>query len=129
MQAQSVRNRVSPVKIGIILTTLITAFVHLYLAGAMFAGGMNGTMFILNGGGYLGLLLAFFLPQSLYDRFLPKPFANIVHSVVRIGLILYTILTIVLWVAIGMRDMIAYSDKLVEVILVILLWLDRPRSR
>jgi len=75
-------------------------------------------LFTLNGLGYLGLLAAIFLPIPILVRFRP---------VLRILMILYTLLTLILWVAIGERTLIAYVDKLAEAALVVLLWLDRSR--
>jgi hypothetical protein len=66
-------------------------------------------MFILNGLGYLGLLGALYLPiPVLAGR----------RRMVRWALIGYTLLTIVLWVAFGLREPIGYLNKLNEVLLV-----------
>lgn len=75
-------------------------------------------LFTLNGLGYLGLLAAIFLPIPILVRFRPA---------LRILMILYTLLTLIIWVAIGERTLIAYVDKLAEAALVVLLWLDRSR--
>ena len=36
----------------------------------------------------------------------------------------YTAVTIVAWVAIGQRDLYAYANKLIEIVLIVLLWLE-----
>lgn len=119
MQANPVRNQFGPVQIGIIVLTLATAFIHLYLVTVLIASGMSGTMFILNGLGYLALLAALFLPIPIVKNYRP---------IFRILFIVYTLVTILAWVAFGARDAWGYSDKAIEVALVILLWLDRSRK-
>ena len=66
-----------PVMSGIILTTLITAIVHL---------SFGIPLFVLNGLGYLGLLVLLYAPLAALERFRPA---------VRYVLIGYTVLTIV----------------------------------
>ena len=117
MQAQAVRSQSGLIRLGIIVLTLATAFIHLYLVTELLAQGMSGTMFLLNGLGYLGLLAALFLPLPFLERFRPY---------VRIALLVYTLVTIGAWVAFGARNLIGYVDKAVEIALVILLWLYRP---
>jgi hypothetical protein len=72
-------------------------------------------MFILNGLGYLGLLGAYFLPIPLFQE-------N--HNLVRWAFIAYTAVTIIGWVAFGSRITIAYVDKAIEVLLIVLLFTD-----
>ena len=69
--------------------------------------------FYLNGAGYIALLIALYLPQlARWQR------------LARSGLIGYTLLTIVLWVLIGEHNPLAYADKLIEVLLVVVLVLE-----
>jgi hypothetical protein len=96
--------------------TLVTAFVHMYLSVLM---GHFSLMFTLNALGYLALLAALFLPLPLVSQYRP---------LIRILFILYTLVTIFGWVFMGSRIPIAYVDKAAEVILVVLLWLDRSRD-
>jgi hypothetical protein len=119
MQTRSVRTQLGPIQIGIIFLTLATAFIHLYLSVEIFNSGMNGTLFILNGLGYLGLLAALFLPLPILKNY---------HPVVRIVFIAFTIITILAWIAMGQRNAWGFSDKAIEVLLVVLLWLDRSRG-
>ena len=95
-------------RIGIIVLTVVTAAVHLYL-------GFQGLpLFVLNGLGYLALLAALYLPVPPL-----LPYRNAVRWI----LIGYTALTIVLWLVItgGISAAIGYMDKVVEVLLIILL--------
>ena len=109
------RSMFGPVQIGIIVLTLATAMIHFYLNVLM---GRFDIMFTLNGLGYLTLLAALFLPLPVVSRY---------RSVVRILFILYTLLTIILWIAFGMRDMIGYTAKAIEVALIALLLVDRSQ--
>ena len=117
MQPQQVRTRTGLVQWGIIVMTLVTAFIHIYLSVLM---GEFSPMFTLNALGYLALLAAIFLPLPLVSQRRP---------LMRILFILYTLVTIIAWVFMGSRIPIAYVDKLAEIILVVLLWLDRSRDR
>jgi hypothetical protein len=95
---------------GIVLLTLGTALIHLQLA-------FPDPVFILNGLGYLTLLVALYLPQLARYR-----------NVVRWVLVGYAALTIFLWVLIGARTPIGYIDKAIEVALIALLLLEIRRS-
>lgn len=117
MQSTTVRSQSAVVRWGIIISTLATAFIHLYLVTVLWANGMSGTMFILNGLGYLGLLGALLLPVPFLARFRP---------LVRIVFILYTLVTLLAWVFVGERSLIGYIYKIVEAALVIFLWIYRP---
>lgn len=119
MQASAVRHQIGWVQIGVIVLTVATALIHLYLSTVMIGLGMNGTMFILNGLGYLALLAALFLPIPVIQNYRP---------LFRILMIVYTLITIFAWVAVGARDAWGFTDKAIEVALVILLWLDRSRK-
>lgn len=116
MQSPNARTHIGLVQVGIIVMTLVTAFIHIYLSVLM---GKFSLMFTLNALGYLALLAALLLPLPLVSQQRP---------LVRILFILYTLVTILGWVFSGSRIPIAYVDKLAEVILVVLLWLDRSRN-
>jgi len=98
--------------IAIILLALATAVIHIMLAIPS-----NMIMFYLNGAGYLLLTVALFLPQLKSMR-----------ATVRWALIAFTAVTVLGWVAIGNRNTIAYLDKLIEVALIALLWLDGRKN-
>ena len=84
-------------------------------------------MFTLNGLGYLGLLGAYFLPIAFFQQR---------HNLVWWALVGYTALTIiVLWAIMGEKDFnasptapIGYYAKAAEVLLLIFLWSDKPKS-
>jgi len=112
---------------GIIITALITAIMHLMAAfdKQLFPDGPD-PLFLLNGLGYLGLLGAYFLPISIFRQ-------N--HTLVRQGMILYAIVTIVAWLVIWVgfyviRDGFSFFDhdsvygipaKIAEVVLIFFL--------
>ncbi len=103
-----------PLRIGIILLTVGTAAIHLYL-------GLQGfPLFVLNGLGYLGLLAALILPIPRVSEY---------RSLVRWILVGYTALTIFLWILVGARNSIGYADKIFELVLVALLVLEARNSR
>ena len=96
--------------LGIIILTVATAAIHLYL-GLSF--GL--TLFILNGLGYLALLAALYVPVPQL-----APYRNGARWI----LVGYAALTIILWIGIGERTPIGYLDKLIEILLIILLLAD-----
>jgi hypothetical protein len=105
-------------QIGIIFAALATAILHITL--------FPDIMFTLNGLGYLGLLGAYLLPVSLFQR-------N--HNMVWWAFVGYTALTIVLWVIMGDKNFVAgtssatgYYAKAAELILIVLLWSKKPKS-
>lgn len=103
-------------RFGIIVLTVATAVVHLYL-------GFQGLpLFVLNGLGYLTLLAALYLP---IPRLLPY------QTTVRWVLVGYTALTIVLWLIVtgGISAALGYMDKIVEALLIILLLAEARASR
>ena len=101
------------IRTGIVLLTLATALIHLQL-------NFPDPVFILNGLGYLALLAALVLPVPRVARH---------RNVVRWGLIGYAALTIFLWILLGARTPIGYTDKAIEVLLISLLLLEARRSR
>jgi len=102
-----------PLRIGVIVLTVGTALIHLYL-------GLQGfPLFVLNGLGYLTLLAALTLPIPRISDY---------KNLTRWVLVGYTSLTIFLWVVVGARNPLGYTDKLIEVCLVALLLLETRRS-
>jgi hypothetical protein len=100
----------------IILLTLITAGIHIYFFTT--GSGMLFTMFLLNALGYLGLLGLLYLPLGLPDS---------LTKLVRPIFIVYTLLTIALYIYIGATSGIwsaplAPISKVAEIILVWQLW-------
>ena len=95
-------------QIGIILLAVATAVIHIVLAIPE-----NLVMFYLNGAGYLGLTAALFLPQF-----------EVMRGKVRWVLLGFTAVTVIGWVAIGARTPVAYIDKVIELALIALLWVE-----
>ena len=99
-------------RILIIIFGLFTAVVHLVLLGT----GTHGFLqiaFILNGLSYLTLLGAFIFH-------FPKGREKLVHY----GFMAFALVTILAWVALGTRDVLGFSTKGIEILLIIFLWLD-----
>jgi len=106
--------------VGIVLLTLATAGIHLYLAfTAIPYMGLNfGVMlFILNGLGYLGLLAVLQLPIPQLARS---------RSAARWALIAFAAVTIVLFFVMAPKPytILGYVDKTIEVALIALLLAD-----
>ena len=116
---------------GIIITALITAILHLLAAfdKQLFPDSPD-PLFILNGLGYLGLLGAYFLPIAFFQQ---------KHNLVRQGMIVFAIVTILAWVfiwviqyvIIGGENFFAHDSlygipaKLAEVALIFFLRADK----
>lgn len=101
---------------GVIILTMITALIHLYLS-FQFPNGPDPA-FLLNAIGYMVLLGAIYMPFAGLARY------RILSCWL---LIVYTALTIVLWFFFGANSWIAYLDKSVEVLLILLLWAETRR--
>lgn len=117
MQNQS--TQFGPVQIGIIVLTLATGIIHLVILNLGYLReGTIDPLFTLNGIGYLVLLIALFLPQLSAYR-----------GLIRWALILFTATTILAWIVItrGDSNILGYVDKLLEVVLIVLLFVDRGR--
>lgn len=118
------RTAIGPLQIGIMILAAITACVHLYRGYLMSRFGIMNLpfplLFFLNGIGYLALLAALYLPQ--FQRF-QRP--------IRWTLMGYTALTIILWFAItaGRPNLLAYIDKPIEILLIVLLFIDDRQAR
>jgi len=116
---------------GIIIAALVTAVMHLMAAfdKQLFPDGPD-PLFLLNGLGYLGLLGVYFLPIGFFQQ---------KHNLVRQGMILYAVVTIVAWLVIWVgfyviRDGYSFFDhdsvygipaKIAEVILIFFLRSDK----
>jgi hypothetical protein len=103
---------------GIILGTLVTAYLHLSL--------YPDFSFTLNGIGYIALLMAYFLPISFLQD-------HEIHLIIWWGMVIYAIATIILWVFIGDMHFVfgthsatGYYAKADELVLLAFLWADKP---
>lgn len=101
---------------GVIILTLITAVIHLYLS-FQFPDGPDPA-FLLNGIGYVVLLAAIYAPAPALARY---------RSLLCWVLIGYTALTIALWLLFGANSAVAYFVKTVEAGLILLLWTETRR--
>ena len=107
-------NKLTPIQTGIMITGLITAFIHaVYLNIAM--DGID-VMFTLNGLGYIALLGAYFLPA--FKKY---------HAPIRWLFIGYTAITIIAWFILGNTGWwVGWVTKLDEIALIGLLFADKP---
>src|SRR5215203_1960615 len=102
-----------PIRLGVMVLTIGTALIHLYL-------GLQGfPLFILNCLGYLGLLAALTLPISGIARY---------RNITRWVLVGYVALTIFLWILVAERNLIGYADKVIDLALISLLLIGARRS-
>lgn len=112
MESFATKTRFGVVQIAIVFLTLATAYIHLrvsdYAPFDLF--GINS--FLLAAVGYVGLLLALYLPIPLLQRY---------QRVSRWLLILYTAGFVISWAVMGQRITEAYIDKAIEVVLIIFL--------
>ncbi len=97
---------------------VITALVHLWLFYSGFSRGRPNYLFLVNGGGYLALLAAFYLSRSVGN-----PWPAVMHYV----LMAAAAASIIAWVIVnGGRfapELSAFTTA-VEVLLIIVLFLD-----
>ncbi|MBF8250245.1 MAG: hypothetical protein HW400_846 [Candidatus Levybacteria bacterium] len=115
IETQDLRKATTAVSVGIIMLTLTTAIVHLYLSTLQI--GTLAFLFLLNGLGYLGLLIIFFAPQL-------KSF----HKIIGWVFFGYTLLTIIMWFFLGgpqegVLDPFEIATKAVELTLATQLFL------
>jgi hypothetical protein len=96
----------------IILLTLVTAAIHISLL-------FPDVVFILNGLGFLSLAAAYFLPIPLFAQR---------RKWIAWAYMGYTLVTILLWVAIGERSTLGFATKIIEIALLISLWMDYRRG-
>lgn len=99
----------------IVITTLITATVHLIVLNIPFIRdtGSPDILFTLNGLGYLGLLVLFLWnPAIVAER----------RDLFYYAFIGYTLVTILAWAVMGSRDLVGFGTKLDELILIAALW-------
>lgn len=99
------------VRVGIIVLTVATALIHFRQA---FLFPTPDPLFMLNGLGYLGLLAALYLPIPQLSGY---------ENIIRFALIGFTALTFALFFIItgGYGTAVAYIDKTIEAILIMLL--------
>lgn len=110
--------KLGPPQYGIIVLTVLTALIHLGL-GFSFSGGL-ATLFILNGIGYLALMVAYFWGGSISPQLVSM------RGQIRWAYIAFTAVTIIAFFVMnfGNYQLPGLVDKVIEIILVVLLWRD-----
>jgi hypothetical protein len=109
---------------AIFVLTVATAAIHFYLVPDA------GLMFVLNGLGYLALLVALLWPPAFLRAWLAGR-----ERWVHYAFIAYTAVTILLWVAIGDKrfetflGQIGWTDKIIEALLIVALVLDLRQAK
>jgi len=106
----------TPRRTGILILTLITAFVHLYLS---LSSQPIDPIFLLNFLGYLAMLAAFFLPLPVIKNY---------HRYVRWAFMAFASVTIIAYFIVnGFVNIywFAFPTKLIEVALIVLLWFEK----
>lgn len=103
----------NPKRYAIVALTVITALIHLGL-------GINplNPLFLLNGVGYLVLIVALYFIPQLADK----------RALIRWALLAFTAVTFLLYFVFNWPEIwgpVGLIDKAVELALIILLWLDR----
>jgi hypothetical protein len=108
---------------GIIISSLITAFLHI----SLYPDFGYFDWIVLNGFGTIALLSAYFLPIPFFQRR---------HHTVFWALFGYICLTILLWLIFGDKTFqfettaaTGYYAKIAELILLAVMWSDRPEAR
>lgn len=109
---------VGPLQYGIIALAIATGLIHLVALGIP----SGEILFILNGLGYLALVAAIYLPLGFLAGY---------RSLARWVLIGYTALTFVLYFVMNWPDVwnpLGIITKVIEVVLIVLLWMDRENA-
>jgi hypothetical protein len=91
----------------VIVLTLATAVIHVVVAV-----DIDFPVLALNGAGYVAILVAIYTAPNRFLSSRRRP---------RIALGVYAALAMVLWAGGGKRDLLAYIDKVVEIVLIVVL--------
>ncbi|MCA9967514.1 MAG: hypothetical protein KC423_24865 [Anaerolineales bacterium] len=105
---------------GIIVLTVLTALIHLGLGFSFLGNGALPILFLLNGIGYLALMVAYFWGGSISAQLVAM------RGQIRWAYIAFTAVTIIAFFIMnfGNYQLPGLVDKLIEIILVVLLWRD-----
>ncbi|MCB0034139.1 MAG: hypothetical protein KDE51_08975 [Anaerolineales bacterium] len=110
----------SNLKTGVIVLTVITALIHLVLGVGQLPNPF-GIVFVLNGLGYLALMAGlYFVPQVANMR-----------SQIRWALLGFTAVTFLGYFILNQdafSSPLGLFDKVVELALMVLLWMERPKT-
>ncbi|MFQ5967372.1 MAG: hypothetical protein ACE5MI_07150 [Acidimicrobiia bacterium] len=107
-----VTSRFGILQIAIVVLTVATAYIHVRVTDFAPFDLFGINSFLLTAAGYVGLLLALYLPIRLLQRY---------RRPIRWLLILFTAGIVIGWVFIGQRITEAYISKAIEVVLIALL--------
>lgn len=111
---ESTNRTFGPLQWGIVILTGATALIHLSLV--INTPILTGWPFLLNAAGYAILLLLYVLNFPVLRRR---------RAIVRWLLIAYAAVTVIAWWLMeGARTPLGYLDKIIEIALITLLWLD-----
>jgi len=105
--------RFGSLQLSIIALTVITGVIHLAVGALLFSP--PNLLFVLNGVGYLVLVALLYWPSLKLGEY---------RNLIRWILMVYAAVTVFAWIFIGVRSPLAYLDKVVEVALIVLLWLE-----
>ena len=97
----------TPLRIAIVVLTLATAVIHVVAAV-----DLELPVLALNGAGYVAILVAIYTAPNRFLSSRRRP---------RIALGLYAALGLLLWAGGGERNVLAYIDKVVEIVLLVVL--------
>jgi hypothetical protein len=109
--------KMSGLQWGVVGLTVITAVIHLFL-GITSDMPMFLVLFILNGIGYLALIAALYFLKMFATN----------QSLIRYALMAFTAVTFVLYFVFNWPNIwgpVGIVDKAVELVLIVLLWMDR----
>lgn len=96
-------------RVAIVALTLSTAYIHYTL---------GGLMFLMNAVGYLVLAAAMVAPVAIASKY---------RWLIRAALIVFALLTIGGWMIFGARIFVGYLDKGIELVLIVLLFVEMMR--
>jgi len=115
MSSMSKSVELGPLQYGIIALAIATGLIHLLVLGIL----SGQILFTLNGLGYLALVAAIYLPLRFLAGY---------RGLARWLLMGYTALTLVLYFVMNWPDVwnpLGIITKVIEVVLIVLLWIDR----
>lgn len=106
------RPSLGPISAVVILATLATAAIHVYLIPGEFDKGATGygTLFILTAVGYVAALAVMYLPWAWLSPF---------RGLARLGLVGIAVAAIIAYLALGFYDALGWVTKAIEVVLVL----------
>ena len=109
------QSRLNGMQVAIVILTFATGLIHLW------KGLTDGLlMFIGNGLGYFVLAVVAYLPIAALARY---------RRLAKWVLLAFIAVTIGGWVIFGERSVIGFTDKAIEIVLIVLVFLDLRRSQ